>query len=194
MLRAKPKVKRNYTKERKYDSQPVVKKKRVLRNAARNKLLKAGVVKKYDGKDVHHVGGNALNPNSKLKAVSASKNRSYPRTKNARKLYRTSQENETMASKDGKPSNREEAILMIAKALGLKTDLGKKPTEKKNKGGLTGNMKKKTKYMAKGGYGTPTKKMKMKAGGATKKTKYMAKGGATKKTKYMARGGAAKRK
>jgi hypothetical protein len=41
--------------------------------------------------------------------------------------------------------------------------------------------KKKTKYMAKGGYGTPTKKMKMKAGGATKKTKYMAKGGAAKR-------------
>jgi len=57
-------------------------------------------------------------------------------------------------------------------------------------------MKKKTKYMAKGGYGTPTKKMKMKAGGASmKKTKYMAKGGAgMKKTKYMAKGGAAKRK
>jgi LysM repeat protein len=55
-------------------------------------------------------------------------------------------------------------------------------------------MKKKTKYMAKGGYGTPTKKMKMKAGGASmKKTKYMAKGG-MKKTKYMAKGGAAKRK
>ena len=87
-----------------------------------------------------------------------------------------------MASKEkGKPLNRDEAILMIAKALGLKTDLGKKPIEKKNKGGLTGNMKKKTKYMAKGGYGTPTKKMKMKAGGATKKTKYMAKGGAAKR-------------
>ena len=54
--------------------------------------------------------------------------------------------------------------------------------------------KKKTKYMAKGGYGTPTKKMVMKAGGAAKKkTKYMAKGG-MKKTKYMAKGGAAKRK
>ena len=90
MLRAKPKVKRNYTKERKYDAKPIVKKKRVLRNAARNKLLKAGVVKKYDGRDVHHVGGNALNPNSRLKAVSASKNRSYPRTRNAKKLYRTS--------------------------------------------------------------------------------------------------------
>lgn len=83
-------TKRNYANERKYDSQPIVKKKRVLRNAARNKLLKAGVVKKYDGKDVHHVGGNALNPNSKLQAVSASKNRSYPRTKTAKKLYRTS--------------------------------------------------------------------------------------------------------
>ena len=58
-------------------------------------------------------------------------------------------------------------------------------------GGMT--MKKKTKYMAKGGYGTPTKKMVMKAGGTAKKTKYMAKGG-MKKTKYMAKGGAAKRK
>ena len=42
-------------------------------------------------------------------------------------------------------------------------------------------MKKKTKYMAKGGYGTPTKKMVMKAGGTAKKTKYMAKGGAAKR-------------
>ncbi len=65
-----------------------------------------------------------------------------------------------------------------------------------NQGGAT--MKKKTKYMAKGGtYGTPTKKMKMKVGGASmkKKTKYMAKGGAgMKKTKMMSRGGAARRK
>ena len=58
-------------------------------------------------------------------------------------------------------------------------------------GGMT--MKKKTKYMAKGGYGTPTKKMVMKAGGTAKKTKYMAKGG-MKKTKYMAKGGVAKKK
>ena len=49
----------------------------------------------------------------------------------------------------------------------------------KAKGGVT--MKKKTKYMAKGGM---------------KKTKYMSKGGAgmKKKTKYMSRGGAARRK
>ena len=55
-------------------------------------------------------------------------------------------------------------------------------------GGTT--MKKKTKYMAKGGM----KKTKyMAKGGATKKTKYMAKGG-MKKTKMMSRGGAARRK
>ena len=49
---------------------------------------------------------------------------------------------------------------------------------KMNKGGTT--MKKKTKYMSKGGM---------------KKTKYMSKGGAgMKKTKYMSRGGAARRK
>ena len=51
-----------------------------------------------------------------------------------------------------------------------------KPRALANKGGM---MKKKTKYMAKGGM---------------KKTKYMAKGGAMKKTKYMAKGGAVKRK
>ena len=48
-----------------------------------------------------------------------------------------------------------------------------------NRGGTTAMMKKKTKYMAKGGM---------------KKTKYMAKGGAAKKTKMYSRGGAAKRK
>ena len=69
--------------------------------------------------------------------------------------------------------------------------LSKGKTKKLKSGGTP--MKKKTKYMAKGGYGTPTKKMVMKAGGTAKKTKYMAKGG-MKKTKYMAKGGAAKRK
>mgnify|MGYP000628034339 CR=1 FL=1 len=78
-----------------------------------------------------------------------------------------------MASKEkDKPLNRDEAILMIAKALGLKTDLGKKPIEKKNKGGLTGNMKKKLmakpKKMNMGGYGTATKKMSVAKPKATK--------------------------
>ena len=53
--------------------------------------------------------------------------------------------------------------------------MGKTPRALANKGGM---MKKKTKYMAKGGM---------------KKTKYMAKGG-MKKTKYMARGGVARRR
>ena len=48
-------------------------------------MMRKGKVKKGDGKDVHHVGGNALNKKSKLKVVSASKNRSYARTKKAKK-------------------------------------------------------------------------------------------------------------
>ena len=76
--------KRNYQRE--YEIEPKSRrKKRVNRNYARKKMMKKGLVKKGDGKDVHHVGGNALKKHSKLKVVSASKNRSYARTKNARK-------------------------------------------------------------------------------------------------------------
>ena len=69
------------------------------------------------------------------------------------------------------------------------TDKKKTATKKMaaNKGGMS--MKKKTKYMAKGGM----KKTKYMAKGGMKKTKYMAKGG-MKKTKGYARGGAARRK
>ena len=81
---------RDYAKERKYDSQPHVKRKRVNRNAARQKMIKAGLAKVGDGRDVHHVGGNALNKHSALRVVSSSSNRSYPRTRNARKLNRKS--------------------------------------------------------------------------------------------------------
>ena len=80
---------RNYQRE--YAIEPKSRrKKRVNRNAARRKMIKLGKVKKGDGKDVHHVGGNALNKNSKLKVVSASKNRSYPRNKDASKKFSTS--------------------------------------------------------------------------------------------------------
>jgi hypothetical protein len=76
--------KRDYQRE--YAIEPKSRrKKRVNRNYARKKMMKKGLVKKGDGKDVHHVGGNALKKHSKLKAVSASKNRSYARTKNAGK-------------------------------------------------------------------------------------------------------------
>ena len=76
---------RNYKKEQRYDSKPVVKKKRANRNLARRRAMRAGLVRKGDGKDVHHVGGNALNRNSRTKVMPASKNRSYTRTRNARK-------------------------------------------------------------------------------------------------------------
>lgn len=83
--RNKPRKSRNYKKEAKYDSQPHVKKKRANRNLARRRAVRAGLARKGDGKDVHHVGGNALNKNSATKVVAASKNRSYARTKTARK-------------------------------------------------------------------------------------------------------------
>ena len=76
--------KRNYQRE--YAIEPKSRRKeRANRNLARRQMMRKGKVKKGDGKDVHHVGGNALNKKSRLKVVSASKNRSYARTKRARK-------------------------------------------------------------------------------------------------------------
>jgi hypothetical protein len=76
--------KRNYQRE--YEIEPKSRrKKRANRNLARRIMLRKGKVKKGDGKDVHHVGGNALNKKSKLKAVPRSVNRSYARNKNAGK-------------------------------------------------------------------------------------------------------------
>lgn len=78
--------KRDYKKERKYDGQPHVKKKRAARNRARSLLMKAGLVKKGDGKDVDHIDGNPNNnKRGNLRVLPASKNRSYPRTRSARK-------------------------------------------------------------------------------------------------------------
>ena len=57
--------------------------------AARRIMKRKGLVKKGDNKDVHHVGGNALNKKSKLKVVPRSKNRSFARTKTARKKIKT---------------------------------------------------------------------------------------------------------
>ena len=72
------KKKRNYRKEYdNYHSQPEQKKKRAQRNKARRKMAKAGLVKKGDGKDVHHKNGNASdNRKSNLAIMSKSKNRS----------------------------------------------------------------------------------------------------------------------
>jgi hypothetical protein len=76
--------KRNYQRE--YAIEPKSRRKeRANRNLARRIMMRKGKVKKGDGKDVHHVGGNALNKKSKLKVMSASKNRSYARNKRAGK-------------------------------------------------------------------------------------------------------------
>lgn len=77
---------RDYKKENAYQAQPEQVKNRVARNAARRELMKEGVVKKGDGKDVDHKrplikgGGNAR---SNLQAKPASENRSFARTKTA---------------------------------------------------------------------------------------------------------------
>tara|TARA_A100001391_G_C4976942_1_gene254204 strand:+ start:270 stop:527 length:258 start_codon:yes stop_codon:yes gene_type:complete len=78
--------KRNYKKEYKnYHGKPKQIKRRDSRNAARNILKKKGVNVK--GKDVAHKNGNPLdNKTSNLKVVSKSKNRSYKRTKNSKKV------------------------------------------------------------------------------------------------------------
>lgn len=81
----KPKAKRNYRKEYdNYQGTPEQIKRRSSRVQARRKMAKAGLVKKGDGKDVHHTTGNPLN-NTKLAVKPASANRSVARTRTARK-------------------------------------------------------------------------------------------------------------
>lgn len=76
---------RNYRKEYdNYHGSPEQKKRRASRNAARAKLKKSGV--NVAGKDVVHKDGNPTNNNRKnLGTQTASKNRSFARTKTARK-------------------------------------------------------------------------------------------------------------
>lgn len=67
-----------------YNARPEQVQKRMERNRARAKLMKEGLVKKGDGKDVDHVvpldrGGT--NSRSNLRVVSKSKNRGWRRGK-----------------------------------------------------------------------------------------------------------------
>ena len=86
--------------QRYYDANPAANQKR-LKQQSRYQKTKKGkqlkhnaylgslkIGKKGDGKDVHHLDGNALNKNGRTAVVSASKNRSYARTRNARKRNR----------------------------------------------------------------------------------------------------------
>ena len=78
---------RNYKKEyENYHSKPEQKKNRASRNAARAAMMKKGKVKKGDGKDVTHRNGNPRDNSEKnLGVLKASKNRSYRRTRKAKK-------------------------------------------------------------------------------------------------------------
>ena len=78
-------VSRNYKKEyANYHSKPIQKKNRAGRNAARRTLKKAGA--NVAGKDVAHRNGNPRdNRPRNLTTQTASRNRSYSRTRNARK-------------------------------------------------------------------------------------------------------------
>jgi hypothetical protein len=76
---------RNYRKEYdNYQGTEEQKKRRASRNAARAKMVKGGKVSKGDGKDVTHTTGNPMN-NKKLGVAPKSVNRSFARTKTARK-------------------------------------------------------------------------------------------------------------
>jgi hypothetical protein len=76
--------KRDYKQEyATYDGTEAVKKKRAQRNKARRMLEREGVVHKGDGMDVDHkkpLSKGGTTTRSNLKAVPASKNRSFKRT------------------------------------------------------------------------------------------------------------------
>ena len=77
---------RNYRSEYdNYHSRPEQKKNRAARNAARNKMLANGKVKKGDGMDVHHRDGNPNNnSSSNLNVVPKGMNRTINKFKGRR--------------------------------------------------------------------------------------------------------------
>lgn len=65
----------------KFQKKPSEVKKREARNAARAKMIKAGLAHKGDGKDVDHKHGvGAGNARSNLRVISKHANRAYHRT------------------------------------------------------------------------------------------------------------------
>jgi len=81
------KAPRNYRKEYdNYQGTSAQKKRRAKRNTARRQAIKSGKARKGDGKDIAHKDGNPNNnKSSNLASQSRSKNRSFARTKTARK-------------------------------------------------------------------------------------------------------------
>ena len=82
---------RNYRNE--YDSyqgKPSQIKNRASRNKARAQMIKAGKAHKGDGKDVGHKNGNPRDDKmSNYMMQTKHSNRSYPRTKSAKKKNKT---------------------------------------------------------------------------------------------------------
>jgi hypothetical protein len=68
---------RNYEKENKWEDTPEQVKRRVARNRARREAMRKGLVKKGDGKEVHHVGAPRKGSldNVPTKVVSRAENR-----------------------------------------------------------------------------------------------------------------------
>jgi len=78
---------RNYRKEYdRYRGTAAQKKRRAGRNKARRLMIRKGKAKKGDGKDVAHKDNNPLNSVAKnIRMESKKSNRSFKRTKNARR-------------------------------------------------------------------------------------------------------------
>ena len=78
-----PNYVRNIAQETKTSNARGEKPKRAARNRARRELMKLGMVKKGDGRDVDHVKplskGGAETAKNNLRVVSAHTNRSFPR-------------------------------------------------------------------------------------------------------------------
>tara|TARA_S200002703_G_scaffold17815_1_gene14559 strand:+ start:1086 stop:1346 length:261 start_codon:yes stop_codon:yes gene_type:complete len=81
---------RNYKKEyANYHAKPAQKTNRAGRNKARKIVMKAGGTAKGDGKDVNHKNGNPRdNRIGNLAVTSKTANRSFKRTRNAKKLIK----------------------------------------------------------------------------------------------------------
>lgn len=78
---------RNFRKEYdNYQGKPEQIKRRTSRNKARAEMMKAGKAKVGDGKDIGHKNGNPRDDRmSNYKVETKHANRSYPRTKTAKK-------------------------------------------------------------------------------------------------------------
>lgn len=84
-------IKSHRKAQNKYEKSPEEVMKRENRNTARRHEIAAGKAHVGDGKDIEHKDGDALNNDpSNWRVGTRHHNRSYPRTKGAHKLYKSS--------------------------------------------------------------------------------------------------------